>query len=270
MKIGFLGGGNMAEALIAGMVRGDFSPQDILVADISKDRLDYLEDAYGLHRVQTRELLEQADAVILAVKPQVLPQILSELAQDISSKILLISIAAGIPLKELEALSGSSRVIRVMPNTPALVRYGVSVLSKSPSGTVQESDGALATEIFSAVGDALWLEEEQMDAVTALSGSGPAFVYRFADAMAESGVLMGLPRDLSSRLAAGTLLGAAMMIRENPQTPRDLESKVTSPGGTTIHGLAAMEKNNFSNSVEEGILAAFTRARELGKNRNRE
>ena len=270
MKIGFLGGGNMAEALIAGMVKGDFRPQDILAADISVDRLDYLEASYGLRRAEARDLLLESDAVILAVKPQILPQVLPGLAGDISPDTLIISIAAGISLKDLEILSGSRRIIRVMPNTPALVGYGVSVLSKAPLGTVQKADEALAQQIFSAVGDALWLEEEQMDAVTALSGSGPAFVYRFADAMAESGVLMGLTRDLSSRLAVGTLLGAAMMLKENPDSPRTLESKVTSPGGTTIHGLAAMEKNNFSNSVKEGILAAVQRSRELGKTKNRE
>lgn len=253
----------MAEAILSGMLAGGFLPEDILVRDVDAAKLERLAGKYGVGITREEDFFDRVSLVVLAVKPQVLPKVLEESRSRISGEHLLVSIAAGIPLGEIARTSGSERIVRVMPNTPALIGQGMSALcSLKP---LRKEETALVERIFSAVGDIVWLEEVQFDAVTALSGSGPAYLFRFADALIDSGVLLGLPRDLSRKLVVQTLAGSASMIRETGESPRDLEAKVTSPGGTTIHGLMAMEDGGFSSAVKDGVLAARDRAAELGR-----
>ena len=253
----------MAEAILSGMIAGGFAPEDLLVRDIDVQKLAILEERYGVRAVADDSFFEDAGAIVLAVKPQVMAGILEESRERIRKDHLLISIAAGITLQDLKKHVATERIVRVMPNTPALIKKGVSALcSLRP---LEEGEKELVEGIFSSVGEFLWLDEGQFNGVTALSGSGPAYVYRFADALIDSGVLIGLPRDLARKLVVETLIGSAEMIRTTGESPKELEAKVTSPGGTTIHGLMAMEQGGFSSAVKDGVRAAWKRAAELGQ-----
>ena len=202
--------------------------------------------------------------VVLAVKPQVLPQVFDEVRGEASARQLFVSIAAGVPLRRLEqGLGLGARVIRVMPNTPALLGRGVSVLVRGTNAT--DADLRVAMRLFRAVGDAVAVADERLlDAVTGLSGSGPAYVYRFAEALIEAGARQGLDPVLAARLAFGTIQGAAAMLVEGSMTPKQLREMVSSPGGTTLAGLAALDRAGFMQAVTAAVGAATERSRELG------
>ena len=263
-KIAFLGGGNMAEALIKGMLSADVAKsRQMVVTDTSPARLDYLKK-YNMNLAKSnREAVQQADIVLLCVKPQVMDAVLTEIAATADSRKLVISIAAGITIGRIEkALTAHPRVIRVMPNTPALVLSGAAGLAKGSSAT--NADIALALEIFSAVGRAVVVDEKLMDAVTGLSGSGPAFVFTVIEALSDAGVKVGIPRPLALELAAQTVFGSAKMVLETKEHPAKLRDMVTSPGGTTIAGMHELEKGKLRAVLMNAVEAATKRSRELG------
>ena len=265
-KIAFLGGGNMAEALIKGLLAAGAAKADqIFVADISSDRLEYLKKTYGIIiQKNNGETVEQSGIILLCVKPQVIDRVLEEIAPVADTSKLVISIAAGITIGRMErVLTGKPRVIRVMPNTPALVLAGAAGLAGGKNAT--GNDRALAQSIFNSVGRSFVVDEKLMDAVTGLSGSGPAYVFEIIDALSDAGVKAGLPRELALELAAQTVYGAAKMVLETKEQPGRLRDMVTSPGGTTIEGLHALEKGKLRATLMNAVEAATARSRELGK-----
>jgi pyrroline-5-carboxylate reductase len=264
-KIAFLGGGNMAEALIKGLIAGGaVKPDHLLATDVSADRLAHLLKTYGIIPKGNIEAAREADIIILSVKPQVIERLLVEIAAVVDDRKLVISIAAGIVIAKIEkALKGSAHVVRVMPNTPALVLAGAAAIAGGKNAT--SDDLALAQSIFDSVGRAVVVEEKLMDAVTGLSGSGPAYVFMIIDALSDAGVKAGLPRQLALELAAQTVYGAAKMVLETKEHPGKLRDMVTSPGGTTIEGLHALEKGKLRATLMNAVEAATARSRELGK-----
>ncbi len=265
-KIAFLGGGNMAEALIKGLIAaGTAKPEQIIVTDVSADRLEHLRKTYGIviHK-DNPVAVREAGVVILSVKPQVIERVLRDIMVDINDTKLVISIAAGVTIDKIEtALPAKARVVRVMPNTPALVLAGAAALAGG--GYATAADLALAQSIFTAVGRAVVVDEKLMDAVTGLSGSGPAYVFMIIDALSDAGVKAGLPRALALELAAQTVYGSAKMVLETKEHPGKLRDMVTSPGGTTIEGLHALEKGKLRAVLMNAVEAATARSKELGK-----
>ncbi|HUI68357.1 MAG TPA: pyrroline-5-carboxylate reductase [Nitrospirota bacterium] len=265
-KIAFLGGGNMAEALVKGLIAAStVTPGQILVTDLSSDRLEHLRKTYGIlmHKSNVDAALE-AEVIVLSVKPPVIEKVLGEIATAVDDKKLVISIAAGIAIMKIEkALKDGSRVVRVMPNTPALVLAGAAALAGGKNATVD--DLAMAQNIFNSVGRSVVVDEKLMDAVTGLSGSGPAYVFMIIDALSDAGVKAGLPRQLALELAAQTVYGAAKMVLETKEHPGKLRDMVTSPGGTTIEGLHALEKGKLRATLMNAVEAATARSKELGK-----
>ena len=264
-KLGFVGAGNMARALIKGVIAsGLYRPSDLWVTDTLSEARRLVGRRYGVESARdNRELVRGSEVVLLAVKPQVLPAVLDECRPDVGRQ-LFVSIAAGVTLRRLEAGLGSgARVVRVMPNTPALLGKGMSVLAAGRHA--KKRDLQLAMKIFREVGDALAVEDERLlDPVTGLSGSGPAYVYRFAEALIAAGIDQGLDEDVASRLVFRTLEGAAAMLCETRMSPKQLREMVSSPGGTTVAGLGVLERTGFPSSVVEAVAAATARSRELG------
>jgi pyrroline-5-carboxylate reductase len=264
--LGIIGGGNMGEALIAGVTHSAiFSPQEILFFEPRLDRAQYLLEKYRVSAVKTnQELVKKSPTVILAVKPQSVPEVLAEIAPRIQSHHLLISICAGVLLDYIQSFFARPiRMIRAMPNTPALIQKGATALAASPRATKEDLSNAV--RIFQAVGQAFVVQESQMDIVTGLSGSGPAYVFAFIEALAAGGVKEGLPNDVALSLASQTVLGAAQLMQATGQHPAILLNQVCTPGGTTVSGLYAMEKAGFRLALMDAVMAATERSRELGE-----
>jgi pyrroline-5-carboxylate reductase len=262
--IGFIGGGMMAEALIRGFLNSKlFKPTEILVSEPNGERRQYLEEFYGvLTTSENPTVLQKKTTVILAVKPQVMEGVLAEIKHSVTPNHLLITIAAGLPIKFYEKrLPEGTRLIRVMPNTCAIVGKAVSVISKGSFAL--EEDLEFAKRLFSTVGLALTSEERYMDAVTALSGSGPAYVALFIEALTDAGVLVGLPRDLAETLALETVRGTVELMSQNKKSPYEVKSMVSSPGGTTIAALEALYEKGFSGTIMSAIKKAYLRSLEL-------
>ena len=262
-RIAFIGGGNMAEAIMRGLLREN-SGIDICVAEISPDRRNEINTQFPGVRVveDSSEAADWGEVVILAVKPQQAAGVLDQLNQAITPDKLVISIMAGIPSSKIEInLASGCRVVRAMPNTPALIGAGATAVSAGHKATAADLD--LALQIFALTGSAITVEEKQMDAVTGLSGSGPGYVFTFIEALADAGVKNGLPRDVAARLAAQTVLGAARMVVETGEHPVILKEKVTSPGGTTIAGLQALENSCFRGAIMNAVDTACSRSKEL-------
>jgi len=265
-KIGFIGAGAMAEALIAGFTgAGLVQGSAIRVFDISGSRVSYIAEKFGVGSAGSGvELVKDVDVIILAVKPFNIKGVLEEVGSAVRPGQLVISIAAGYPLADLEPMIPSGTpVIRVMPNTPCLVGSGMSVLSLGTAAGPQEEEVALS--LFRAVGDAVVLPEKLLEAATGLSGSGPAYIYLVIEALIDAGVRVGIPRDIARRLAVQTVAGATKMVRETGLHPGVLKDMVTSPGGTTIVGLEVLEQNCVRASLMEAVVAANERAAELAK-----
>jgi len=265
-RIGFLGGGRMAEALIRGIIKaGLFEAGQVVAVDPADERRQLLSDKFKVSTSGEASVLADCGIVILAVKPQVITGILQNQRQHFNKEQLVISIAAGISLAALEAsLAGCGcRVVRVMPNTPALVMEGASALCGG--SLVSNEDMESARMIFDAVGKSVVLSETEMDAVTGLSGSGPAYVFSFIEALIDGGVKVGLTRQIAETLALQTVLGATRLAISTGEHPADLRAMVTSPGGTTIAGLHEMEKAGFQGIVMDAVEAATRRSRELGR-----
>ncbi|MFH2013248.1 MAG: pyrroline-5-carboxylate reductase [Pseudomonadota bacterium] len=265
-RIGFIGSGNMAEAIIKGVIRaGIVSPKNIVSSDVSEDRMRLFRDSFGIITTSSNlELISKTEIIVLAIKPQTIGSMLSEIVETVDNSKLVISIAAGVTLKYIEgSLKTGSRVIRVMPNTPALVGEGVTAIS--PGSKATKDDLNIANNIFDAVGKTVVIEEKHMDAVTGLSGSGPAYVFLIIDALIDAGVKVGLDRETSKNLAVQTVFGSAKMILETGETPSQLRDRVTSPGGTTITGLNVMEAGKLRAVIIDAVEAATNRSKELGK-----
>ena len=263
VKIGFLGAGKMASAIAGGMVKGTFAPENIFAYDCLPAAAEMFKQSIGAVIADKPEkLADECDAILLAVKPQYLAEALKPLNGLLKNK-LIISIVAGVKLEKLGSLTGSSRIVRVMPNTPALVGCGCGAYSLSESAT--ENDRGLAKAILDAAGEFFELPEKQLDAVTAVSGCGPAYIYEVIQAMADGGVTLGLPRDLAQKLAASTVRGAAEMVLQNHTHPTELRDQVCSPGGATICAVNVLSARGFNSAVVEAEIAAFKRSVELGK-----
>jgi len=263
--VAFLGGGNMAYAMIQGLIAKDFvAANRVIVAEPVGVRREQLESELGVKTTDDNLIaVRGADVVVLAVKPQVVSQVLAQIAPEIGARALLISIAAGVSIATLEAALGpESRVVRTMPNTPALV--GASATGLASGSRATATDVMLSRSLFESLGVVAVVPESQLDAVTGLSGSGPAFVYLFIEALADGGVRSGLPRDAAMALAAQTVLGGAKMVLETKQHPGSLKDQVTSPGGTTIAGVHALERAGFRGAVIDAVKAATDRSAELG------
>ena len=267
IKIGLVGAGRMATALARGFVGAKLlAPSAIVASDpIAAARAAFEREVPGARVVaENGPVVSQADVVILAVKPQDIDAVLREIRPEVTKDKLLISIAAGVSLRRLEsALGPQARVVRVMPNTPALVGKGAAVAVRGARATA--ADERLTLALFGGVGEAVAVRREAlMDPVTGLSGSGPAYVYLFAEALIEGGVREGLPEPVARRLAFQTLEGAAAMLKETRKSPAKLREMVSSPGGTTVAGLARLAQGRFRESVSAAVCAATRRSRELG------
>ena len=264
-KIGFIGGGNMAEAFIKGLMNGGFPATDILFFEPNEKRRELMIERYGVACVVDNiELVNKSDIVVVATKPQILYKVLEDIVTVFNDEKLLISILAGVTTTTFEeGLGDQTRVVRAMPNTPALAGQGAAALCPGKNAT--EEDRRVAQHLFETVGIALWVEEGQMDAVTGLSGSGPAFVYTFIEALTAGGVQEGLRLDIAHSLAVQTVVGAAHLVKETGEHPALLREKVCSPAGTTIRAIRVLEERGLRAMMMEAVGAATTRSRELGK-----
>lgn len=263
--IGFLGAGNMAEAMIRGLLRGgDFAIAQIAASGPREERMRELRDQYGIYATTDNKVPAASEIVVLSVKPQILSRVLDEVASTISSDALVISIAAGVPVSAIQGrLATGTRVVRAMPNTPALVDAAATAIARGEHA--RESDLEDAKRIFDAIGTTVILDESQMDAVTGLSGSGPAYVFLILEALSDAGVKVGLSRRTSQLLAAQTVLGSAKLLLETNEHPGRLKDMVTSPGGTAITGLHTLEHGGLRTTLMNAVEAATQRSRELGE-----
>jgi pyrroline-5-carboxylate reductase len=265
--IGFFGAGNMGEALIRGILSAKLlPPKSLVVRDLRTDRVREMADRYGVTAAKDpKELLGRCETVVIAVKPQTVPELLRSLSPAAVRGKLVLSIAAGIPIRTfLAALGEKAAVVRAMPNTPAQVLMGSTGLCFSPAVTKPQKEWTM--RIFAAVGTAVeFPREELLDVVTALSGSGPAYAFLFIEALADGAVRAGMTREDALLLAASTVEGAARMVRETGAHPGALKDLVTSPGGTTAAGLAALERGAFRGTVLDAVDAAWKRCRELSR-----
>jgi len=256
----------MAEALVSGILKAQLAPPaNISATDICTSRLEHFQKSFQVH-VGSDNATEakRADVIVLCVKPQVMDAVLSEIKEELTREQLLISVAAGYPLKRIQHHIGeNASLVRAMPNTPAVIQEGVTALAGNSGLSTRHLQ--LAQKIFESVGRVVIVEESLMDAVTGLSGSGPAYVYLVIEALTDGGVRAGLPRAVAGVLAAQTVLGAARMVLETGEHPALLKDRVTSPGGTTIAGLQQLEAGRVRATFMKAVEAATNRSRELGQ-----
>jgi pyrroline-5-carboxylate reductase len=267
-KLGFIGGGNMAKALIKGLA-SFIEPKNIFVSEPSKSKRDALHAEYKIKvTADNSELTKNCDIIILAVKPQILKDVLAEIRSLVKGDKLIVSVAAGVSISIMdEELRGDTNnkfsIVRTMPNTPALVQEGVTAIASGEH--VSKGDVEIAHRIFEVVGLTVNVEEDHMDAVTGLSGSGPAYIFMLLEALSDAGVKMGLSRNVANTLTIQTVLGAAKLARESGKHPGELKDMVTSPAGTTIAGLHALEEGGLRTTMMNAVEAATLRSRELGQ-----
>ncbi len=266
-KIGFIGSGNMGQALISGLiVSGSAIPENIICSDVKEDTLETIRETYGVHTTKSnQEVVASSDIIVYAVKPQIMASVLRETADSLDMSKLVISIAAGVPMEAIEScLNKDLRLIRVMPNVAASVKEGAAAIAAGAHA--REEDIELAMSIFNSVGRSVFLKENYlMDAVTGLSGSGPAYIFLVVDALADAGVKVGLSRQDALLLSIQTVLGAAKMLLETKAHPGQLKDMVTSPGGTAIAGLHTLEKGGLRTTLINAVEAATMRSIELGE-----
>lgn len=264
--IGFIGAGNMAETLLGGLISSKQSkPEDIICSDVRQPRLAELAKQYGIQTTTDNiEVIKSSEIIIYAVKPQIIAEVLKETADSLDTSKLIISIAAGVPMAAIESLLHKDlRLIRSMPNVCVAVKEGATAIAAGAHAKTEDIDMAMA--IFNSVGRCIFLKENHlMDAVTGLSGSGPAYIFMIVDALADAGVKMGLSRENARELSSQTVLGAAKMLIETNIHPGQLKDMVTSPGGTAIAGLHTLEKGGIRTTLINGVEAATLRSKELG------
>jgi pyrroline-5-carboxylate reductase len=265
-RVGFLGAGNMGEAMIKGLTQAGLVPAaSIGATDARPDRLDQMTRLYGIRAfADNPALVAESDVIILAVKPQIMAPVLREIAAAVDATKLIISLAAGVLTRTLrEHLGKPARLIRVMPNTPALVLEGATAIARAEG--LEAGDLEIAQALFGAVGRVVVLDEDHLDAVTGLSGSGPGYIAIVIEALADGGVKMGLDRATAMTLATQTVLGSAKLILETGMHPGQLKDMVASPGGTTIAGIAALEDGGIRRTIISAVERATLRSRELGR-----
>ncbi len=265
--IGFIGGGQMAEALIRGILEsGLYTAETVFVTEPSQKRRNYMTENYGVQVfADNTPVWNSCKTVILAVKPQIMGLVLCSSKEHVSTEHLIITIAAGLPISFYENgfERNDCRIIRVMPNTPALVLEGASGLSGNKNAS--KNDLLRCEEILNKIGKAVILDESALDAVTGLSGSGPAYVFTFAEAMIDAGIKAGLPRPTAETLALQTIAGSVKLLMESKKHPAELRAMVTSPGGTTIAAQHVLERSGFKGILMDAVEAAVNRSKELGK-----
>lgn len=265
-KIGFIGSGNMGEALVSGLVLSKATaPENIICSDIYQDTLDELKEKYGVcTTTDNMEVVEKAEIIVYATKPQILGQVLKETAPGLDMDKLIISIAAGVPLQAIaHGLGKELRLIRAMPNICAFVKESATAIAAGKY--VLENDVAEARAIFDSVGETVFIQENTlMDAFTGLSGSGPAYIFTIVDAMADAGVKMGLSRKDSLFLSTQTVLGAARLLLDSGEHPGQLKDRVASPGGTAIAGIHTLEQGGLRTTLINAVESATKRSKELG------
>lgn len=265
MKIAFIGGGNMGEAILSAVVtKGLASAREVIVSDIMPARRDYLSQRYGVGVTgDNLEALAHGEVVVLAIKPQQLPEILSGLKGAFNPTQLIISIIAGVRIDTLRTGLNHSRIVRVMPNTPAQIGEGMSVWVATAE--VNDQQKKLAASILGVMGKEIYMDDEKyIDMVTAVSGSGPAYVFLLAEAMIAGAVHIGLSPEVASELVLQTVYGSASFMQRSDKSPAELRRMVTSPGGTTAAALARLEQGQFNEVMKQAIVAAYERAKELG------
>ena len=264
--VGFIGTGNMGEALIAGILKAKFiRPDQVMVFDSDGERLRFIQKKYGIKKASgNRHLCSQSNPILLCVKPQSMKEVIEEISESLDASKLLISIAAGVPLYVIEAYARKQlRLIRVMPNIAVLVQEGASAIA--PGNLATDADLKFAKDIFDCVGKSITINESLMDAVTGLSGSGPAYVFLIIEALAEAGVHLGMTRTEALMLATQTVMGSVKLLLETGEHPALLREKVTSPGGTTAAGLYKLEEGGLRKILIDAVKAAAQRAKELGE-----
>lgn len=264
-KIGLIGAGMMAEAIARGLLKAGVDPARISASDPDARRRELFEKGLGIAALaDNRAVAESADIIIIVVKPPIVPKALDEISSVVTPKQMVISNAAGVTIQAIQdRLSANVPVIRAMANTPCLIGQGATAIAPGAYATFDHME--IAIRIFSAVGRVVQVTEDKMDAVTGLSGSGPAYVYTFIEALADGGVRMGLPRPVAMVLAAQTVAGAADMVLETGAHPAELRDKVITPGGTTAAAMATLERSGFRSAAIEAVTAATNRSAELGK-----
>jgi pyrroline-5-carboxylate reductase len=263
-KIGFIGIGNMGEALLKGIINsGLITPKRIFASDVNTEKLKNLSDELDINAVDNNyDLVDSSDIILIALKPDIVSKILSQISANLIQPKWCISIAAGVTISTIEnLLQTGTPVVRVMPNTPAMVSEGMTAIS--PGANAKEEHLGKAKQIFQAVGKAIVLQEKLMDVVTALSGSGPAFVFLMIEAFADAGVQLGLTRPDAFLMATQTFLGSSKMVLETQEHPAVLKNKVTSPGGTTAAGLYELERNGIRSAIIDAVVAATNRSKQL-------
>jgi pyrroline-5-carboxylate reductase len=266
-SIGFIGAGNMATALIKGIIESKlYSGSDMMVSDIQKQKQEEISKRYALVEARSnQQLASECRIIMLCIKPQSMKEVLNEIKGYVRHGTLVITIAAGISINYIENILGEGiPLIRVMPNTPALIQMGMSAIARGRNATDEHMRSA--EQIFKAVGDTVVVEEDLMDAVTALSGSGPGYFFRFMECLVEAGLKMGVEREISLRLVVSTALGSAILAKRSGKSLEELRKMVTSPGGTTESALNVFYERGFENIIVDAISSAFRRAGELGRN----
>ena len=265
MKIAFIGGGNMGEAMLSTILdKGLSKPQGISVSDIDETRRQHLEQKYGVAVTgDNRQVVERGEVVVLATKPQNLAEVMAELKGQLKPTQLVLSIIAGTTIKTLSSGLGHSRVVRAMPNTPAQIGEGISVWTATAEVTEQQR--GWASSILSAIGKEIYVDDEEyIDMATAVSGSGPAYFFLFVEALVEAAVHIGLHHDVAQELVLQTMLGSGHLIQKSGKEPSELRRMVTSPGGTTAEALLELEKGGFAELLTKAVSAAYNKAKKLG------
>jgi len=266
VQLGVIGGGTMGEAMIAAIMnKGLNTAGEICVSDTDEDRRQYLEQTYAVRvTADNRQAADESKMIILAIKPQNLAEVMATLFGRLEPTKLVLSIIAGASVNTLRIGLNHRRIVRCMPNTPAQIGQGMSVWTATPEVTEQQKKKVRS--ILSAMGREMYADDEKyLDMATAISGSGPAYFFLFAEALIEASVKIGIPRDNASELVRQTIMGAAQLIEKSGKTPADLRKMVTSPGGTTAEALLQLEKGDFNKLVLQAVQAAYNKAKELGK-----
>ncbi|SDY77471.1 pyrroline-5-carboxylate reductase [Tindallia californiensis] len=263
-KVGFIGAGNMGSAMIGGIIKAGFTdPQNVSVFDPKEDQVAFLGDQYGINKVDSVEsLIQDSHLLVLAVKPNLYPTVLKQIKKHLRTTHIIITIAAGVSLRQVEEIIGKSyKIIRTMPNTPALVQQGMAALC--PNEQMKEKDFQLVGELFNSFGKWEKVDEKLIDTVIAVSGSAPAYVFMFVEAMADAAVQGGMPRKQAYQFAAQTIMGAASMVMETEKHPGELKDMVCSPGGTTIEAVRSLEKSGFRSAIIEAMVDCMNKADDM-------
>lgn len=266
-RIGFIGCGNMAQAMIMGIVKSEIiDPRNIIVSNTSEEKLNFIKNKCNVHTTtDNKKVAVNSDILILAVKPNKYREVIDEIRDEVNSKTIIVTIAAGISLDKVKlSFKKDVKVIRTMPNTPALVGEAMTALCYSEE-TISEDEVKIVRKIFASFGKTEVIDEKLMDVITGLSGSSPAYVYMFIEAMADGAVLRGMPREKAYKIAAQSVLGAAKMVLETGKHPGKLKDEVCSPGGTTIEAVYTLERNNFRAAVMEAVDKCTEKSKEMSR-----